>query len=312
MRRRTQSPRELLRKLLCGTILLAALSSAAQTAAPQPRREALRFGYTRSVLMDVNPVDAEAAVTSLVAQIIRRKDLDTGFETTMYEEIGSLTAAIRAGRIDLISCLCQEYVKLAEEVALDPLFISVREEGLFESLLLLVHREQAASTLADLAGSRLLVCVTQSNEMPVLWLDTMLIQQGLPPSEGFLASIETVVAGSRALLPVFFQRADACIVLKSTFDTAVELNPQVGSRLVALRTSPALCQGLVAVDPGLPEADRQDVVESLGELHLRPAGQQLLSIFRVERFEPFRPEFLDTARQLLTLHRQLRGASLPE
>ena len=54
---------------------------------------------------------------------------------------------------------------------------------------------------------------------------------------------------SQAILPVFFKQAEAALVTRATFDTAVELNPQLGAALRTLSRSPQLIPAVAAVRP---------------------------------------------------------------
>ena len=61
---------------------------------------------------------------------------------------------------------------------------------------------------------------------------------------------------------------------------------------------------------------KRDVIRALGELHLEPSGQQLLTLFKAGQLVPFQEKHLDTVRKLRLRHDQLQrqlppGASRP-
>jgi len=103
----------------------------------------------------------------------------------------------------------------------------------------LVNREGDIKDLEGLKHKKLMVQTGGLGEVPMIWLDTILMKQGLPASRQFCGEVKLVPKASGAVLPVFFGHADACVVVKKVFLMMVELNPQIGKRLAVLVQSPS-------------------------------------------------------------------------
>ena len=77
----------------------------------------------------------------------------------------------------------------------------------------------------------------------------------------------------------------------------IALNPQIGNRLQVVLRSPRFIKNLVSIVDYLNPEFVDQVEKSLHNMHLTKDGQQLLMIFRVGRYFPFKSEFLvDTER----------------
>jgi hypothetical protein len=125
--------------------------------------------------------------------------------------------------------------------------------------------------------------------------------------------MESVGKPSAAVLPVFFGKKQACVVDESGFDVMTELNPQVGKGLQTVAVSEPLVDGVLCLNSSgwSSETYKQDVIKALGELHLEPAGQQILTLFKTDQLIPFQEKYLETARNLWARHERLRKEGKP-
>jgi phosphonate transport system substrate-binding protein len=151
-----------------------------------------------------------------------------------------------------------------------------------------------------------LLATDSGDEIPRLWVRSVLQEAGVEVGEGGVRVSGTAANVSQAVLPVFFGQVEACVVPVSSLDTMAELNPQLRRDLKVLATSPAFCQGPICV--------RKDVLEEWGHLlsdvlttlHLEPEGRQLLTLFRIEQLVPFDDAYLEPTARLLE---ELTGAA---
>ena len=267
--------------------------------APATERDVLRIGYSLTTLLAVNPKDAEATTDVLVELMARKTGQSVGVETRVFENTSDIAREARAGRLHLVSVLSQEYLELAEQVALDPVFVPMRKGSVYEDILLLVRRDMVGAGLSALTGKRLLVSVTRTNQLPYLWLDAVLRAADLPPARELLGSIEEVGTPSRAVLPVFFRQADACVTISSAYQTLNDLNPQIGETLAPLRTSRPVLMSVLCLNERSETPFMQTVREEIPRLSESIEGRQLLTLFGIDGHVPFREEYLDGVQRLL-------------
>jgi len=197
---------------------------------------------------------------------------------------------------------------LRQDVALDPLFVAERSGAKMESYVLLVHVDAGVSELAQLGGKELLTYTNTQMGIANIWLDGVLLEAGLPEARSFFHTVKIHSKISSALLPVFFQQADVCLVSRSGFETMVELNPQLGQRLQVLASSPELVPFVTCLRSDFTGSSRRDTESAYEEAHLHPAGQQALLLFGFDRMLRCTPEDLESAWEVLNKYKKLKGS----
>jgi ABC-type phosphate/phosphonate transport system substrate-binding protein len=111
---------------------------------------------------------------------------------------------------------------------------------------------------------------------------------------------------SQAVMALFFRQVEAAIEPRSAFETAVELNPQIGREIKVLARSPRLLPGLACIRRSVDHNLRRRYVEQATRLHEQTTFRQTFLVLRVTRLVPWDPRFLDTARALTARHEALR------
>jgi hypothetical protein len=103
------------------------------------------------------------------------------------------------------------------------------------------------------------------------------------------------------------------MVDEPTFEIMKELNPQVGKMLQAVAVSETFADVVICLrDEGWQsERDKSDTIQSLRELHLDPVGQQICTLFKVDRMVPFQETQLETVRKLRAAYDQVQKGSQP-
>jgi phosphonate transport system substrate-binding protein len=169
----------------------------------------------------------------------------------------------------------------------------------YNELLLLVRDDSGITRIEQLRGKSLMVDTGQQGTIPMKWLDSIMAARGSANAQGVFSSISKYTKGNQAVMPVFFRQADACLVGRNHYDTMVELNPQLGRQLRILERSPGFVTGILAMRKDNRNPICDDVVKMLQEMHTEPMGKQLMTLFRINRLIPFKPEHLVSIEKVL-------------
>jgi ABC-type phosphate/phosphonate transport system substrate-binding protein len=292
-------PRSSLPRLGLLGLVATCLATQRPVQAAADQEEDLVVGFTAAHFVDINRADALAAMKVWIETVIGSRGFPLKARTVVYDGVASLTAALESGTPDLVILLTPEYVALRDRKFLDPQFVSVRGMSIGESYLVVSKKDSGLGSLADLRGRRLVAKIGARMSMAEYWLEHCLAEAGQPALRDVCEAVEQEKNVSRTVLPVFFGKVDACLVSTNGFALMCELNPQLRRRLAPVAVSPCLVPSVTCLRTEYKSKYRADVVEALGELHEEPRGQQILSLFGVDRLVPFDSKCLDTATVLL-------------
>ena len=285
------------------------LPCAGEEPQPQSDRSVFRIGFSSMMFSDVNENDAKAALKAWAQTIARERGVETDPDPSILTGLDELASALRNKQVDMVALLAEEYRALNAAVPLAPLFLAYLNGKVEEVVVLLAHRDSGIESVEDLKGRRLIIHRNPRASLAVCWLDSILLEKGLRPTAEFLGRADENSKLSSVVLPVFFRQSDACLVTRSGFDTMSELNPQIGKAIKVLAASPKMVPTLLCFRADYAPAFKDKLFAGLRDLHLSPAGQQVLTIFHSEKLGEMPASSLQSALDLLTHCEELREAS---
>jgi len=273
----------------------------------------MMVGFTTAAFLQSNRNDVEAALKVLCETIGRKRGYQVTMTSQSFHNAADFDRAIEAGEINFAVFDSLAFVATRHPGDLTPVYIPITTGTRGRRYLLLVRRDSGLRTLADLRGKSIVELQAPDLSVGHTWLSSLLLAQGLGANEKFFRSIGYVDRSSAAVLPVFFGRQDACLVDDLAFKLMVELNPQVGALLQTVEISVPLVGGVMCVsEANWPTREfRPALLKTLGELHLEPAGRQILTLFKMDQMVPYEETYLDSARELWSTYTRLRKEVRP-
>jgi ABC-type phosphate/phosphonate transport system substrate-binding protein len=266
---------------------------------PAAGAEKLTFRVATSAAMlgDVNENDARAALRSWADVVSGIVGMNIDYERHFLSTPEQLRDLMRQRAIDAVGCTVVDYLPFAEYV--DPSGILVDANGRGQEYILLVHRDSRYQKVADLRGRPLTFYRHQYTCLALDWLETLLNASNLEPAERFFAEIKPNLKLSRTVLPVFFRQSDACVVTRDSFNTMVELNPQLGRTLRVIAASPLYTTALFCFHRDCVPAVKVRFRSALVNLAQSPTGKQLLALFQTTGFSARDASVLRSAAELI-------------
>jgi len=304
------------RLLSAGVFCLAVLglrpsaSAAAESVPERSPTAPVRFAFSSRMFTDVNENDARAAMKAWGQTIATERGIP--LEPVFQILVGpkAIAAAIRGKLIDAITLPTDEYWALRNEVPLGSIILGSKDGLITGQYVLLVRSDSGIQRLADLRGHSLVVFQNPLTSLAPVWLETELLQHQLGLTEQFWGRVTESAKLLRAILPVFFHQADACLVTLKGFETMSELNPQIGRQLQILAKSEPVVPNLFCFRGDYLSPYREKLLQEVSRVNETPAGRQTLALFQTERLFQGDLAALDSACALLDLHRRLRAAAL--
>lgn len=308
---RTRLPRSLVRRpvvIILLFVVLVACGAARRSFSQQgtvPPPFSAVVGYSSSVFCYLDRENSQAAARLWANLVLRRKNGNA--ETRVFQNQAELERQLQGGRLDLVVLLPNEFLSLANRSLLEPLYVSTRSNELYDSLLLIARNDSGIASMRNLRGKTLLHPRGAPNAVHRLWLETLTMQQGVRDPERYFSSQKEVISSSQALMPVFFRRADACVISRNSFNVMAELNPQLRSQMRVVEETVPMATGVICIRRGCDPRQREQLMEILNTLDQTVEGQQLLTLFRMSRLVPFRNAYLTSSEVFLNKYRQMKN-----
>ncbi|MDP6779977.1 MAG: PhnD/SsuA/transferrin family substrate-binding protein [Candidatus Latescibacteria bacterium] len=270
---------------------------------PGKTPEVIRVGYSGGLFPTVSRKDIQVAVELWAKQMTADLGRPVSPKILFYDDLQSLLASLAAGNLDVASMTSVEYLASANRPPLEPFVVGTVNGRTEEEYVLLTHQSRTGISLSDLRGRKLIVeGGRQGNPLMLIWLEALLLRDGLGTIDAFFGGVEKADKTSQAVMAVFFGRADACLVTRRLYATAVELNPQLGKDLVLLVQSPGLLSGVVCFPASVAECKREIMEDGIFAMSTNPKGRQILTIFGLDGFAPYEPVHLEATRRLVREH----------
>jgi ABC-type phosphate/phosphonate transport system substrate-binding protein len=275
----------------------------------QTQESVIHFALTSAVIEpDVNQDDAIAATKMWAATMGKGSGLWQSADAAIFRDKASLIASINRGATDIFAMGTQEFLELEDQLHATP-YLTYMQAGQIENqYLMLVRQDSGIKTLGDLLGKRLAMPKGGRNTLAPLWLDVILGENGMKEKESCFKEIREVLKPTQAILPVFFKQMDAGIVIKSVFETAVALNPQIGQQTKILAASPKMVMLVVCMRNSLAKDKRERYVNQGLKLHEAPAGLQALNVIKLDRLVSWDPAYFEAVKDLVKKHKILKSA----
>lgn len=297
-----------------GTILAWLLGSgwnllpAAERPATNAPQQLLRFGYTAGLFTPgYNENDVRAAMKVWIQSIVQNRHLGVDSNLYVFPSVTAMVQTAAAEPLDGYGLLAPEYNELRQSVAFDQVALSVRDGRYTQAYVLLVRKDSGWDKIDQLRSHNLVVLQTPRMSLAFTWLDVLLAQNHLPAAADFFDRVTSNSKPAQVGLPVFFHKADACVLTRQSYDVLAELNPQLRLQLRVLAESPELVPSFIVFRADHPLPQREQVFQEIRDLHDTPAGQQVLALFQTEGFVIKPVSCLAPTLELIATHQQLCG-----
>ena len=289
---------------------LLGLPASADGPSKDPPKPKLRLLFSNSLFRTVNRDDVLAAFKVWTQTVLKNRGLPLEPEIDSYDRLDEAEQRIKEAAADLVIFNSMEYLQTTQANRLDAVFVAEHhQKTVFDDYLLVSRGDQRPAGLAALRGKSVMF-FQYGADLGRLWMEVLLGEAGLGSIGAFFGANSDAAKPGSVVLPVFFGKFDACVVNRSGLEIMQELNPQLARQLRVLTNSSCLPESVICLHKSYNE-DREEVLRGLAELHTEPRGQQLLLIFKIDKLVPFKPEHLDTLRELKARYDRLRPPATP-
>jgi len=265
----------------------------------------IKFGFPSSLFEGFDRKDVKAALEVWARELGKKAEDTYVTEVDMYDDISSISRDLVKERIDLLVLFMTDYFRLREKNLIEPIAVPVIKDNPYLQFVVLVNEQSGISKLKQMKH-RHINRLKGYGDIDGMWLDTVLMRQRLPVSSRFFKTVKQTDNASQTVLPVYFKQADGCLVSSYGFSTMVELNPSIGKKLITVEESPRILPAAFFIRKSCSEKMKQDGTRLITTLGSDEAGKQILTLFKIQRMLPYRPEYMENVRKLYEEYCTLR------
>ena len=295
-------------KWLLATLLAALLAPflgfAQNEVVNEPRVE-IRFAFSKAMFADVNENDAAAAMKVYTQTIGDQNGVYVASEPILLDGTNAIARAVESKRAEVFALTTDEFLAM-EQLGLEgPFLCSYVRQTFTEVYLLLVREDSPLRQAEDLKGRSLIAFGDVRSCLAMPWLEVLCQERELGPAARLFGRITSSCKPMQVVLPVFFGKADACLITRNGYEVMCELNPQLKKQMRAIAVSPALLPALSCFSRGTSEVFKQKVFKAVELSAAKPSYRQLMTLFKADRVD-FQPaSALDGTRQLMARYHTL-------
>jgi phosphonate transport system substrate-binding protein len=268
--------------------------------------ETYGVAFLRTMFLNADYNDAKAAIKVYVQNLT--DELLTGFtmKPVYFENTDELLRNYSKENLAVISLSSIDYLSYKSKLSLYPVLVNSGKIDPLENYLILIRKDDNINTIDALADKRIGMLPKENNPIPVMWLNVLLGPAKITKIEKPFNNIITDKTESQLILSLFFGQLNACVVSKTSFETMVEINPQIGKQLKILKSSPGYLRVVSSFTSKFKKSKFSDkLLEHLTSLDNYAAGRQLFTLTKTAKIIPYKEEYLDNVKVLITDYNKL-------
>lgn len=235
------------------------------------------------------------------------EDFNVKATTTVYLDLEKMADDFIKGKLDLVAVSGLDYLKIIQTTGKVPRLgpAGVIDGKVAINYLLVGRQEEVVNSIANLKGK--ILALPTFNDVERLFVDTLFLRSLKKEAKFFFSVIVEKNNAARAVLDVFFNKVDVCVVPENVYQTMIELNPQIGRKTRVLAMSPELVSGVTfypeQVDPRLKK-----IIDSLiPKIKQTERGRQMLTMYSIDDLAHVQQKDLDALRSLLAEYEALKA-----
>ena len=271
---------------------------------PPDSAHLIRMASVFDAMPGVNTEEARIALEMLMRDIMNAQGDRLRIHLEFIPEFNQVARKIISERYDLVVLSGLDYMQIRSVAPLTPKLVLSKVDRATEPLALVTQRNETLASLRQKNPRALIIDAGRAGEGDKLWLDTVLIEAGLGPSDQFFTEIRRSQKPSRSVLPVFFGQVAACVVSESALRVMNELNPQIDQRVQILKRSGDLVTLLLCATPWADQQDIRMVVAEGVKAASNPKSKQALTMVHMNGFFRFEPQDLAASEALYKRYRR--------
>lgn len=261
----------------------------------------LRAGFYWKSFPNLSREDIDVSLRLLTEEIGDTVGIES--HVTVYDEVETMRRDFEVGKINfVVASSIVLATKFDNRLFVDG-FRFLRNGAENDRILVLANNKSGKTAFKDFSGVRLVLA--QYDPVREMVMD-VLTQKTF--KKGYKANFKEMPREKndhQLILKLFFDQADITCVYDTAYQTSIELNPQLLTKLQVITQVEGLPQGSGLFHRNTPAEFREHVIEETLKLNTRSRGQLLLQLFQTDQAVRSTPADLVPALKLIETYQSL-------
>jgi len=280
-----------MRNIFLFFITIALLSS---TLHATERKDMLNIAYHLPSMKNIDAKDIKISLGFWAKELTQQTAMK--MTSYFYKDIKKLKKDFDDKKIDIVAASPLILIQNFDLSTLKDGFKSVaKNEESQNRLLLIVQKDAKINSLKDLKYKKI---ARLNSDLEELYLNTQLQKDFHKDADQFFKKNIVVKKYSKAILKLFFKKADVALVTESAFNLASEMNPQIKKRLKILKKENIQLMSSSYFRKGVDKAKIQKFKKQAFKIHETQRGEQILTVFKSDRLVESTMEELKAVKKI--------------
>lgn len=257
-----------------------------------------RFIYSKELFFNTKTEDAIALTKIFTEKVKKQNGIEDEAEIVICNNDEEIIDATKTN-FDFVLTTTVTLVRLLKKGNVKPVLVNQTQGSYGFVYYLVTRKDNNINHLSDLKNRKLNILARSDGQTPSLWLEKILRDDKLPVKNKFFEKITFDYKPTNILLPVFFNKVEAAVITKESYDVMCELNPNIKKNLNILATSKTLLFGVLSFDTKSKNKEREKFIyDILTTMHNDADGRQFLNLFSLDKIIPYKEEYLTKFMEL--------------
>ena len=269
--------------------------------------------YVHSITENTSLSDIEVSLNfwakDLIAEESQKMHLNfVESRAVLFDTMPEMHQALLRGELDMIIAPPLAIVREFKREELEDGFTGMLVGNQPDNLYLVVRGDKNINDIKGLSGKRLLL--PEGDELAEVFIDTLFLKQFKTNYKAKLASVQKQTKGSRILLDIYFNKADAGVIYRNAYDVMVELNPDITRTVLVLEKLPIKTKNFSYFVKGYPYAHELSTMV-INSFRQSVRAKQILEVFRTPELDHCSINELDFYEQYYADYLRLKKGLAP-
>jgi ABC-type phosphate/phosphonate transport system substrate-binding protein len=265
----------------------------------------VNIGFLSNLFPETDFRDAKAGIESWGKELLKNRDLDYKLVALIYNDLPSISKAFSEKEISLIALHALDYLAIKNDIPIDPILVPARNGNPLDKYIILVNKKSKINNVNQLKNKRVSIQKGGRSLVQYIWFENLILKAQSIPIDRF-CDIKEVSRESKAILSVFFEQNDACVVSQYAFESAITKNSQLKNDLLTIESSQSYLHDILCIARNVEKKYINDLFEVAILMNKNKSGEQIMNLFDFNSFLYFDKESIKSLELLYNENLKLR------